>query len=62
MTCYVYMQKKIELNLLSCDLFDKITDTNDITNATTAIAAIPLINVKDFSNAVRRLHQLGFLK
>lgn len=43
-------------------MFDKITDTNDMTNATTAIAATPLINVNDFSNAVRRLHQLGFLK
>lgn len=46
---------------LSRALSAKMTDTNEMASAAIPITATILINVNDFSNAVRLRHQLGFL-
>lgn len=49
------------VHLLARDFSFNITLINDTTRAITAITANMLTIVKAFSNAERRLHQLGFL-
>lgn len=51
-----------ELYLLSRDFSFRMTLISDMTRAIIAMRAKMLITVKAFSRAVRRLHQLGFLK
>lgn len=50
-----------QMHLLARDFSFNITLINDTTRAITAITANMLTIVKAFSNAERRLHQLGFL-